>query len=120
MAAEAPHLVQGRAAEAAALAHLKGHGLKLVTRNYRTPYGEIDLIMRDGTALVFVEVRFRRHPDFGSPAETVDVRKRHKLRASAEHYLQAGGDCNRPCRFDIVSVSGEPATPTIEWLTNAF
>ena len=120
MAAEAPHLVQGRAAEAAALVHLKRQGLKLVTRNYRTPYGEIDLIMQDAGTLVFVEVRFRRNPRFGSPAETVGAQKQHKLRASAEHYLQADGDCNRPCRFDIVSVSGDPTAPTIDWFTNAF
>ncbi|KPK69603.1 MAG: hypothetical protein AMJ84_09275 [Acidithiobacillales bacterium SM23_46] len=120
MAADAPHLVQGRAAEDAALMHLKRQGLKLIARNYRTQHGEIDLIMRDARTLVFVEVRFRRDQRFGSPAETVGVQKQRKLRASAEHYLQADGDCNRPCRFDIVSVSGDPATPTIDWLTNAF
>jgi putative endonuclease len=120
MTAQAPHLVQGRAAEDAALAHLKRQGLKLVTRNYRTPHGEIDLIMQEARVLVFVEVRFRRHQRFGSPAETVGYDKQRKLRASAEHYLQAGGDSNRPCRFDIVSVSGGSTAPTIDWLTNAF
>lgn len=120
MAAEAPHLVRGRAAEAAALAHLKRQGLRLVTCNYRTPFGEIDLIMQDARMLVFVEVRFRRNPRFGSPAETVGAQKQRKLRASAEQFLQTDGDCNRPCRFDIVSVSGDPAAPTIDWFTNAF
>lgn len=120
MATEAPHLVDGRAAEEAALAHLKRQGLKLVTRNYRTPHGEIDLIMQDASELVFVEVRFRRSQQFGSPAETVGTQKQRKLRASAQHYLQSDRDCNRPCRFDIVSVAGDPAAPVIDWLTNAF
>jgi putative endonuclease len=72
-------------------------------------------------ALIFVEVRFRRTADFGSPAETVDARKQRKLRASAEHYLQqhpAGS--KKAARFDIVAIQGPLPNPRIEWLVNTF
>jgi putative endonuclease len=114
-----PHLVAGQAAEDLALAHLRAQGLRLVTRNYRTPHGEIDLVMEGRDGLVFVEVRLRRRDDFGSAAESVDARKQRRLRLSAEHYLARGG-CTKPCRFDIVAVSGGPSAPVIDWLPNAF
>jgi len=118
--ADSSLLARGRDPEAAALAHLRRQGLRLISRNYRAPHGEIDLILQDGQTLVFVEVRFGRVARFGSPADTVDGRKPRRLRATAEHYLQADGDCNRPCRFDIVSISGDSLATTIDWLSNVF
>ena len=116
------HQRRGRDAEQMACAHLLKNGLTLEQRNYRSPYGEIDLIMREREALVFVEVRFRSSSRFGSPAETVDARKRAKLRATAEYYLQhVRRASNKPCRFDIVAISGNrPGDPTLHWLRNAF
>ena len=115
------HLAQGHSAEQAACEHLLGRGLTLIERNYRTPHGEIDLIMRDAGTLVFVEVRFRRSRDFGGPAESVDRRKQAKLRASALQYLQQHrGAAKQPCRFDVVALSGAPGQEQIKWLTNAF
>jgi len=114
------HLARGHSAEQAACDYLLGRGLGLVTRNYRTPHGEIDLIMRDAGTLVFVEVRFRRSRDFGGPAESVDRAKQAKLRASAAHYLQQHRDAaKQPCRFDIVALSGA-GQGEIEWLPDAF
>ena len=81
-------LRDGHAAETMACRHLEMHGLKLLERNVRSPYGEIDLVMRDGVSLVFVEVRRRGSERFGTPAETVGPRKQQRLRATAEHYLQ--------------------------------
>jgi len=119
MAHETPaHLRQGIEAEQHARAHLEQHGLRLLEGNYRSPYGEIDLVMEEGKTLVFVEVRFRRSEDFGAPAETIDARKQARLRATAEHYLQRHrGDSKRPCRFDIVAISGREG---LRWLQNAF
>jgi uncharacterized protein (TIGR00252 family) len=79
-------------------------------------FGEIDLVMRDGATLVFVEVRYRRSDRFGAPAETVDRRKQQRLTAAANHYLQAHPTV-LPCRFDVVAVSGGDR---IEWIKNAF
>jgi putative endonuclease len=112
---------QGLSAEQLACAHLERRGLRLLERNYRTPFGEIDLVMQDGAALVFVEVRLRRGSDFGGPAASIDRRKRERLRASAQHYLQRQARAGRrPCRFDVVALTGPAAAPVIEWLPNAF
>lgn len=111
----------GAAAEQNAAEYLERAGLVLLTRNYRSPHGEIDLVMEHGETLVFVEVRMRRRSDYGTPAETVDARKQARLRATAEHFLQHDRRaCNRPCRFDIVAVLATPQGDHTEWLRNAF
>lgn len=111
----------GRAAEAFTCSYLQDRGLTLLARNYRSPFGEIDLIMRDGGILVFIEVRQRRSAEYGAPAETVDARKRARLRATAEHYLQhRPRESQKPCRFDIVAITDEPRGQRIEWLRDAF
>lgn len=124
MAREAPnHLQTGRAAEDAALAYLGMNGLQLVERNYRTPLGEIDLVMKSTVdkTLVFVEVRYRRHQQFGSAAESVDRRKQKKLVAAAEHFLQHHKSyAQLPCRFDVVSFSGDVGNSSLQWYPNAF
>ena len=112
----------GDAAETRALAHLAGHGLALVRRNYRVARGprlrggEVDLIMRapDGT-LVFVEVRSRRDARFGGAAASIGAGKRQSLILAARHYLR-DLPAPPPCRFDVVAVDGD----RIEWLQGAF
>ena len=112
----------GDAAEALALAHLQGHGLALVKRNYRVARGprahggEVDLILRerDGT-LVFVEVRARRSGDHGGAAASVGAAKQRRLVFAARCYLMAFAT-PPPCRFDVVAVDGE----RVQWLRAAF
>jgi putative endonuclease len=107
--------------ETAVLRFLEQEGLKLITRNYRSPRGEIDLIMWDGECLVFIEVRFRKHARFGSAAETVTAAKQGRILSAATHYLQSNraGAVDVPCRLDVVAVSaGE--RKKIEWIKNAF
>lgn len=72
--------------------------------------------MREGNILVFVEVRFRASPRFGTPAETVDIHKQRRLAAAAAHYLRYH-PTRLPCRFDVVAVSG---ADRIDWIRNAF
>jgi len=111
----------GAAAEALAARHLERAGLTLLGRNYRSPFGEIDLVMQDGATTVFVEVRFRARQDFGLPAETVDARKRSRLRATAEHYLQQHPRASKkPCRFDIVAITRGREGDAVQWLRDAF
>jgi len=111
----------GRAAEAFACTYLQDRGLLLLARNYRSPFGEIDLVMRDGATLVFVEVRQRRSQQYGTPAETVDTRKQARLRATAERYLQHHPrESQKPCRFDIVAITDDEHDQRIEWLRDAF
>ena len=122
------HLIQGHDAEQQACDHLQGQGLRLIERNYRSRFGEIDLIMRHADTLVFVEVRYRLSSRYGSPAESVDARKQAKIRATAEYYLQQHPQ--RPgesCRFDVVAITppgvsdAKPATGgTLNWIPDAF
>jgi len=107
----------GRSAESRAEAFLKSRGLKLVARNWRCRFGEIDLVMQDGVTLVFVEVRLRRRSDFGGAAASVTHAKQKKLLATARQYL-AGLPAIPPCRFDVIAMTDEAAEP--EWLQNAF
>jgi putative endonuclease len=111
----------GRWAEHAALEFLSGQGLVCLARNHRCRFGEIDLVMRDGGVLVFVEVRFRRNDDFGGGAASVTYAKRRRLVAAARHYL-AGlrRQPLPPCRFDVVSVSRPNYLPAFEWIRDAF
>ena len=117
----APHLLRGRAAEDLAAAHLTGQGLQIVARNYRVACGEIDLIARHGAELVFVEVRSRRSAAFGSAAESVTPAKRRRLLLAAQHYLTTLGQRTPPpCRFDVVSITGQLDVQHLEWLRDAF
>lgn len=108
----------GDRAEDLALRHLASAGLKLVQRIFRCRWGELDLIVSDETALVFVEVRYRKGARFGSAAETVDRRKQDKLVRAAQHFLQQFPQwASHPTRFDVIAL-GEPGR--IEWIKNAF
>ena len=108
----------GAQAESWALQYLQRHGLRLVAQNYRSRFGEIDLIMQDGAVLVFVEVRLRRNSRFGGAAASIDAAKQQRLILTAQQYL---GSLARvpPCRFDVVLL--EQATGgDVQWLKNAF
>lgn len=109
--------LSGAEAEALAGGHLERAGLRTLARNYRCRQGEIDLIMEDSGTLVFVEVRYRHSRGFGSASESIDHRKQQRLIAAARHYL-AAKHIDRPCRFDVVAMTGTP--PQLEWLRNAF
>jgi putative endonuclease len=111
----------GDAFEDRALAHLERAGLKRVARNFRTRFGEIDLIMLDGDVLVFVEVRYRRSRGFGSAADSVTASKQARLVRAARGYLAAHpGHAAHACRFDLVAFDGPPARPVIDWQRGAF
>lgn len=108
---------KGSAAEDAAAVFLAGRGLKLLERNYRCRFGEIDLVLRDGPTLVFVEVRYRRNNAFGGAAESITSSKRRKLLRAARHYMAAHRQFPA-CRFDAVLLNGD--RPDIDWVMNAF
>lgn len=105
----------GPQAEHAAALYLIQRGLQLVGKNYRCRFGEIDLIMRSGATLVFVEVRSRRSRAFGGASASIDAHKQQKLIAAAQHYLARLGKIP-PCRFDALLFNGSD----IEWIQNAF
>lgn len=107
----------GSEAEAIAADYLQKQGLALVVSNYSCRFGEIDLIMRDGKTLVFVEVRMRSNPDFGGAGMSITASKQLKLSRTAEHYLQQFGSA--ACRFDAILMH-KPSADNIEWVRNAF
>jgi putative endonuclease len=90
--------------ERAAETFLLRAGLRLLARGFRCRAGEIDLVLRDGDTLVFVEVKTRRPSRFGRPADAVDRRKRRKLVRAASFYLAGLRGRLPPCRFDVVEV----------------
>ncbi len=109
----------GKSAEDKALEFLQRQKLKLLARNYRSPQGEIDLIMRDEDTLVFIEVRARHNSDFLAAVESIDTHKRRHIIKASEHYLQRHGSY-AACRFDVITLSGALDKAGIDWIKNAF
>ncbi len=106
----------GASAERQALKFLRRQGLRHIASNFRSRFGEIDLIMRDGQTIVFVEVRYRQSSRYGGAAASVDYRKRQKLIRTALGWLQAH-DPDAVSRFDVVAIG---ADQRIHWIPRAF
>jgi putative endonuclease len=116
----AKHLVLGKAGEDFAADYLQRRGYVIISRNHRIPgIGELDLIARDGSTLVFVEVKVRRGPAF-DPVFAVDDAKKKKLRKLARAYLSDARA--RPHRFDILGITLTPdgLIDTIRHIRDAF
>lgn len=97
----------GEIGEERAAAYLRGCGWEIVVRNYHTTRGEADLICRDGTTLVFVEVKYRRGSAFGSALESVTPKKLARCRLAAEEWLQKNGCEDAVWRIDAIAIDGE-------------
>lgn len=111
-----------RRGEALAATLLEEKGYLIIDRNRRLRGGEIDLIARDGNRVVFVEVKTRSGTAF-PPAEGVDGRKQHRLRALARQWLWEEGQQGAACRFDVVAVHMQrhpPYAARAEHLEGAF
>ena len=111
----------GHEFEQLALTFLLGKGLRLVCKNFQTRQGEIDLVMKDHTYLVFVEVRYRKYGRHGSALETVNYHKQQKIIRSAKIFLHSRGLTEKEqCRFDVVGIVEKKGTKEISWIKNAF
>ncbi|HPE59124.1 MAG: YraN family protein [Thiothrix sp.] len=106
---------RGLAAEDRACTYLQARGLKLLQRNYRLRSGEIDLIMRDDTHLVFVEVRYRNSKRYGGALQSVDFRKQQRIMRTAQHFLLYN-PYDLPVRFDVIALEGQE----LRWIQHAF
>jgi putative endonuclease len=115
---EAAHLLTGRRGEQQAEKFLKKAGLKIIARNVRVGYDELDLIGRQGDTLIFVEVKTRASEDFGRPAAAVNRAKRKKLSRAAIRFLKNHKLRPPYIRFDVVEVVG--TKPEIRHIPNAF
>jgi putative endonuclease len=104
MATAAQRLATGEYGEASAARWLSRRGMVLLDRNWRCELGEIDLVLRDGDALVVCEVKTRTSAAFGSPFEAVTPAKLARLRRLAARWLADRGACVTEVRFDLVGV----------------
>jgi putative endonuclease len=112
---------KGRLAEDLALNFLKNEGLSVIVRNYRSPQGEIDLIMQDRDTTIFVEVRSRAGSKILDTIETIDQGKQNRIILTSQHYLQNAERGSTPYyRFDVILISGRSVKENIEWIKNAF
>lgn len=103
----------GEQAEKDAVALLKKNGYKILQKNYRVPFGEVDIIAKDKNILVFVEVKMRNNAGFGLPQEFVDKKKRKKIIAAAISYIKLNNIKNTDFRFDVVALGNALEKPEI-------
>lgn len=108
--------VLGKKGERLVAEYLKKQGYTLVKRNYKTPFGEADIVAQDGEELAFIEVKTRTSEDYGAPREAVGKEKQRRYYQIAKFYwLQSGEEPN--ARFDVAEVNEEGK---IEYYKNAF
>ncbi|HBG09950.1 MAG: YraN family protein [Firmicutes bacterium] len=110
----------GRHWEALARKFLVSQGLRFVEANFARRFGEIDLIMQDGTTLIFVEVKYRSSERFGSSLEQVTPGKIRKIKLAAQAYLQSREPEVEAVRFDVVGISPEGTGYKFNWVKGAF
>jgi putative endonuclease len=96
----------GKTGEDLAAAELERRGYAIVARRYRTRYGEIDIVARDGDTLVFVEVKVRATAEYGRAVEAVTRSKQRRVVRMAEDYLARQTLTSVACRFDVVAIDG--------------
>ncbi len=102
--------------EQAAVKYLTDKGYSVITCNYRTRYGEIDIIGKDGEYLCFIEVKYRKSLRYGYPEDAVDYRKQNKIKQVANFYMFSNRYYNIKCRFDVVAI----CNTDIKLYKNAF
>lgn len=112
----------GKIGESLAVAHLKARGCKILAQNYRAGRGEIDLIVKDGQFIVFVEVKTRRSLKFGVPQAAVTKQKQRQISKIALTYLQSKNLWDAPCRFDVIGIhlSYQAELLRLEHIESAF
>lgn len=106
----------GQRAEQRALDYLGKYGLTLLAQNFHSRRGEIDLIMEDDSALVFIEVRYRKSTKYGSALESVNMQKQQRIIHTAHYYLQQHPHHYSTYRFDVVALDPNG----INWVKDAF
>jgi len=116
-----PRTRLGHLGEELARQFLRDKGYAILATNYRCPWGEVDIVARDGEDLVFVEVRTRRSAGFGTPEESLTPAKVRRLLATAQEYLQNHAGAEASWRIDLVCIRGgrHPSPPLINHLRHA-
>jgi putative endonuclease len=115
-----PRQSLGKLGEDLACVELVRRGYAIVARRYRTRFGEIDIVARDGETMVFVEVKTRDGDSFGGGAEAVTGWKQRRIAGMAADYVARHRVHERPCRFDVVAIDVSVQPPLVEVYVNAF
>jgi putative endonuclease len=115
-----PRQSLGKFGETLACIELARRGYAVVARRYRTRFGEIDIVCRDGNVTVFVEVKTRDGDRFGAGAEAVTGWKQRRLTNMVVDYIARHRLHDQPCRFDVVAIDVSTHPPSIEVYRNAF
>ncbi|HEY7189990.1 MAG TPA: YraN family protein [Vicinamibacterales bacterium] len=115
-----PRQKLGELGEDLACAELARRGYAVLARRYRTRFGEIDIIARDDSVTVFVEVKTRTSDDYGGGAAAVTAWKQRRITQMAIDYLSRHGLHDTPCRFDVVVVDLTGETASVEVYAHAF
>ena len=110
----------GRQGEQAATEYLQSQGYTVLERNYRCPAGELDLVVRQGDVLVFVEVKTRRSLRYGRPCEAVNYYKKQHIIRTAKWYICQHMVSGLHYRFDVVEVLARAGKMSINHIVNAF
>ena len=110
----------GKRGEDLAVTYLRKHNYKILERNYRCKFGEVDIIALDKKTLVFIEVKTRTSKEFGSPLTGVTPKKQRQLAKIALYYVQKHRAFDRPARFDVVAVEIISEQIQVNIIKNAF
>ena len=111
----------GRRGEYAAASFLRSRGVAILKNNFRSRFGEIDLLARDGKYLIAVEVKTRRYEAAGHPAESVDFRKQVRICRTFNYYRMVYKiPEDMPVRMDVVEVIPQDGGYLCHWIKNAF
>ena len=115
-----PRQALGISGEDLACAELERRGYAILERRYRTRFGEIDIVARDGRTIVFVEVKARLTREYGGAAAAITAWKQRRVATMAVDYLSRRRLHDCPCRFDVVAIDFDAAGPRVIVYPNAF
>jgi putative endonuclease len=106
----------GKIGEELACRYLQDNGYLILSRNYRSRFGEIDIIAKKGNCIAFIEVKYRKNNRFGEGYEAVSHQKMEKIRKTAQFFILSFKDKDIIYRFDVISIDGD----RIRHIENAF
>lgn len=110
----------GEKGESQAVLFLKRSGYRILEQNYRTRLGEIDIIAKEGGAIVFVEVKARRSKRYGHPKWAITLKKQRNLSMVALQYLKSTNQMESKARFDVLTIQSDGGAQQVEIVRNAF
>jgi len=112
----------GKWGERKAEEYLCKYGIIIIDKNYRTHFGELDIIGKDKNQVIFFEVKTRRNESFGFPEESIDTKKQEHLINSAEEYIQTHNELGEDWRIDVIAIQCQPWSQRIDiqWYKNAI